>query len=514
MTSDANLANSVSVLNERCQRLEELVKLQRFIALERANPRLPALVMNRITELMRAERGTIFLYEPETNELISAHADGVENGAFVVSLRIGVIGASIVQRRIINIVNAHEHPLFSAAMQSQSGYRTDSLLAAPIINHSGSVLGGVQLLNKNNGRFTVHDEQTLSAAAARIANHNTGELDDITTAIAEMDAVCLAVGCDRCAIFRFDKALGHLVSVYASGTDQQIVLPTKLGIAGYVALTGEPLLVADPYSDERFDRSFDERTGYRTRNILSVPLRNASNEILGLIQLVNAEHGSFSADDMETLSTIAGGVAIAFENRNMFRDIDLQFHSLLEVLAASLDSRDELTAGHSARVAEISVQIATLLGFSEGDLDVLRVAGLLHDYGKIGVDDAVLRKNGALTGDEYSHIKTHSEKTLIILKKVRFANKYRSVPFIASSHHESLDGKGYPLGLHDHDIPFMSKILSVADVYEALTADRHYRKGMAPEAAMAIINAGAGTKFDRRVVDALKECLAAVMGEP
>ena len=131
----------------------------------------------------------------------------------------------------------------------------------------------------------------------------------------------------------------------------------------------------------------------------------------------------------------------------------------------------------------------------------------MHDYGKLGVDDAVLKKEGKLTADEYDHIKHHATMTHGILEKIFFARKYRAVPLIAASHHEYLDGSGYPQGLTEKQIPFMSKILTVADVFEALTADRHYRKGMSATEAMAILDEGIGKRFDPHVVAALKRTM-------
>jgi putative nucleotidyltransferase with HDIG domain len=179
-------------------------------------------------------------------------------------------------------------------------------------------------------------------------------------------------------------------------------------------------------------------------------------------------------------------------------------------MAASLDARDKLTASHSHRVAEIALKIARVLGFDADDLDILKVAAMLHDYGKIGVDDAVLRKKGALDEAEYRHMKSHAATTHEILDRVYLTSKYRSVPLIAAAHHEVLDGSGYPHGLSSQEIPFMTKILTVADVFEALTADRHYRQGMDQIAALAILDEGSGTKFDARLVAALKQSLTDV----
>lgn len=498
----------IETLADRCERLRDIFRLQGVIAQERESNKLPSLIMSEVTRLLDVDRGTFFLYESTSHELRTVYADGISAGTIVVPLKMGLIGTAIVRRQSINTVNAYEHVYFNDAVDADSGYRTDSLLAMPIIDTQGRILGGLQMLNKSSGRFTPQDEARVAQTAGRIASCCAAGRIHPDQARDEIDALTQALECGRGTVFQLDEQAGLLHSVHASDMKEQITLRVKLGIAGLVALTGETLVVADPSSDDRFDASVDRRTGYRTRNILCVPLRGTTGESLGVIQVINRKHGTFNSDDVELLETIAGVVAISFENGNLVRDIDRQFHSLLEVMAASLDARDELTAGHSHRVTEIAMGIAQSLGFATEDLDILKVAAMLHDYGKIGVDDAVLRKNGRLDESEYSHMKTHASSTHEILEKVSFARKYRSVPLIASSHHEALDGTGYPRGLQGSEIPFMAKILTVADVFEALTADRHYRKGMTEAEAFAILGAGVGTKFDARIVEALRNLRA------
>jgi len=388
---------SFQAITARCNRLEQIIRLQGLIAGERNNPQLSSLVMKEVARVMDADRVTLFLYDTESNDLRADYGDGLESGAIVVPLKMGVIGAALSRRRSINIVNAQEHAFFNNITDKGSGYRTDTMLALPIIASNGSVLGGLQLINKFGGRFTQQDENTLAAAARTIAEQSKNGQIDAEIARREISTLQENIGCDRSAVFRLDEKSGHLVSVFASGTTDTISVKIKLGIAGYVALTGEALLVADPYSDARFDASFDRSTGYRTQNILAIPLKTAANEILGVVQVLNKYGGCFAADDVKLLETIAGAIGTALENRNLIRELDRQFHSLLEVMAASLDSRDKLTAGHSLRVAQLAVAIAAALGFTAEDTDILKVAATLHDYGKVGVDDAVLRKNGTLS---------------------------------------------------------------------------------------------------------------------
>ncbi len=310
--------------------------------------------------------------------------------------------------------------------------------------------------------------------------------------------------CKRGALFLLDREKGELFSVMAEGLDQDIHLSLNLGIAGLVAITGQELNVQDAYADPRFDKSTDEKTGYRTRSILCVPMKDKSGDVLGVIEAVNKKTGRFTGADEDFLKALSSIVAISVENAILFHEQNRQFISLLEVLAASIDAKDHLTAGHSEKVAEYAVGIAHELGFGESEIDILKVASLLHDYGKLGIDENILKKPGKLTTEEFDHLKQHVLYTRNILDKIYFGRKYRDVPLIASCHHERVDGSGYMNGLKRHEIPFMSKIIAVADVFEALTVKRHYREALPPEDAFEILKQGIGTQFDENIVEALQ----------
>jgi HD-GYP domain-containing protein (c-di-GMP phosphodiesterase class II) len=206
--------------------------------------------------------------------------------------------------------------------------------------------------------------------------------------------------------------------------------------------------------------------------------------------------------DISLLVGIASIIGIAIRNTELIESKERQFHSILEVLAASIDARDPLTSGHSAKVTEFAVGICQELQLDSQYREMIRVAALLHDYGKIGVPDSILNKPGRLSGEEYETVKTHAAKTKAILERVNFEGVYKEVPIIAGAHHERYDGKGYPDGLSGSDIPLGARILAVADFFEAITAKRHYHQPMMPEQAFAIMRAKAGKHFDTMVVDA------------
>jgi HD-GYP domain-containing protein (c-di-GMP phosphodiesterase class II) len=177
------------------------------------------------------------------------------------------------------------------------------------------------------------------------------------------------------------------------------------------------------------------------------------------------------------------------------------FLGSIRMLAAAIDEKDPYTRGHSDRVARYSVMIGQQLGLSPEELDRLRISALLHDVGKIGVDDRVLKKPGALTAEEFQIMKQHPSKGANIMRPV--AQLKDVLPGI-ELHHEHVDGKGYPYGLKGEEIPLMARIIAVSDTLDAVTTNRPYQSAMEVDDALKIIRKVAGSKFDRNVVEALE----------
>lgn len=197
------------------------------------------------------------------------------------------------------------------------------------------------------------------------------------------------------------------------------------------------------------------------------------------------------SDDLERF--VADLKRAAEENRALFLNS-------IQMLAGAVDEKDPYTRGHSDRVTKYSVIIATELGLSETEIDKIRIAAQLHDVGKIGIEDRILKKPGALTPEEYEVMKTHTTKGATILRPV--VQLQEMIPGI-ELHHESLDGRGYPYGLKGDAIPLMPRIIMVADTFDAMTTNRPYQAAMDPEYVIRIINSLAQTKFDPKVVAAL-----------
>ena len=332
-------------------------------------------------------------------------------------------------------------------------------------------------------------------------------IDSLLTIIARQ--IQQALGADRCTVFLFDEEHNELWSKVALGLEmQEIRFPVDKGLAGHVLTTGETVNIKNAYESEYFNKEIDSKTGYTTRNILCMPIRNLSHQIIGVFQVLNKIEGDFSQKDEDLLIAIGSSAGIALENANLFNKqkklIEEQkklFSSFIDTLSASIDARDKITSGHSKRVMMYSGLICRELNLSDNEKEIIRNAALLHDIGKIGIRDSVLQKEGKLTDEEYAHIKEHARLTHNILGKVYISKNFKDVADIASSHHEKYDGSGYYQGLKGENIPLGGRILAVCDVFDAITSKRHYRDKMEIKDALKIIIEGKGKHFDPDVVD-------------
>ena len=318
-----------------------------------------------------------------------------------------------------------------------------------------------------------------------------------------------AMQADRCTVFLWDKDSNELWSKVALGVDnKEIRFPADKGLAGYVVQTGETLNITDAYSDSRFNPEVDKNTGYRTKTILCMPIINNNREIIGAFQVLNKIDGVFTKNDEDLLVAIGGSASIALENAQLFdqqlqmyREQKLLFESFIDTLATSIDARDKITAGHSTRVRMYSGLIAQALGMDKKDISLVEKAATLHDIGKIGIRDSVLQKDGKLTDEEYKHIQEHVRITHNILNKIYMSPDFRIITEMASSHHEKWDGSGYYRHLKGEEITLGGRILAVADVFDAITSKRHYRDKMPIKNVLNIITEGAGSHFDKNIVE-------------
>src|SRR5574344_2049068 len=333
------------------------------------------------------------------------------------------------------------------------------------------------------------------------------DIDTLLEVIAEETKS--AIQADRCSVFLYDKEKDELWSKVALGMDrQEIRFPASKGLAGFVVKTGEPINIKDAYNDDRFNKEIDLQTGYRTKTILCMPIKNLKQEIIGAFQVLNKLDGEFEEEDEDLLIAIGSSAGVSLENAQLFKQQQhmLQeqkqiFDSFIDTLAASIDARDKITSGHSSRVKLYSSLIAKQFNLDNRMIEIVEKAATLHDIGKIGIRDAVLQKDGKLTDEEYQHIQKHVEITHDILEKIHMSDDFKLVTEIACTHHEKYNGTGYYRHLKGEEIPFGGRILAVSDVFDAITSKRHYRDKMPILNVITILIKDSGTHFDKVIVD-------------
>jgi HD-GYP domain-containing protein (c-di-GMP phosphodiesterase class II) len=243
------------------------------------------------------------------------------------------------------------------------------------------------------------------------------------------------------------------------------------------------------------------------RELISVPVREGDH-LFGWLLALNhtgagditnseVEFGTVEASLMASVATILG---IHSGNIALYREQAEFFASVVRALTSAIDAKDPYTCGHSDRVARLSVALARRMGCTTEELDTIYLSGLLHDIGKIGIDDNVLRKPGALTEEELEHIKTHPELGFKILNGVK---QLDNVLPVVLHHHEAWDGAGYPSGLKGEECPMLARIVAVADSIDAMSSDRPYRKGIPDARLDQILRDGAGRQWDPQVINAV-----------
>ncbi|MHC4430554.1 MAG: HD domain-containing phosphohydrolase [Planctomycetota bacterium] len=340
--------------------------------------------------------------------------------------------------------------------------------------------------------------------------------------VTEADSNFLQMACDSLTEIVYVEGIAILLEktvngaqqwVIAAGSglidmDEQTAVILQCRLAEEIGKGKEALL------DSEVDSVFDYEWPRRVKNIIAVPLfgkgdaephfagaAQNGNRMMGLMVAINRiGKQDFDSTDIKLFNSVAGGCAVFIENGRLFKDLKELFIGSLKALTSSIDAKDKYTHGHSERVAYISRWIAERLcetePLEEEQIHRIYLAGLLHDIGKIGIDESVLRKTGKLTDEEFSCIRKHPLIGAGILREIK---QMRDVVPGALSHHERTDGKGYPDGLTGDQIPLAGKIVQLADSFDAMTSRRTYRDAMSVERAIEEIEKGLGTQFDERI---------------
>jgi putative nucleotidyltransferase with HDIG domain len=268
-----------------------------------------------------------------------------------------------------------------------------------------------------------------------------------------------------------------------------------------VIAEGVSVFAHDASSDARFSEG-QSVIGQRVRSVMCVPLRT-TDEILGALYVDSLSGaGRFNEADLELLAAIGNQAGVAMHRVRLMGELERLLLDTIKAIAATIDARDGYTHRHSERVAALTAQLAREMGLSQADRETAELSALLHDVGKIAVPDSILNKPGKLTDEEYAEMRKHPVHGARILGNIQSATVKAVLPGV-QYHHERWDGTGYPEGLAAENIPFLGRLLGVADFYDALTSARAYRGAMPADEAIGLIEKGSGSHFDPAVAAAL-----------
>ena len=313
-----------------------------------------------------------------------------------------------------------------------------------------------------------------------------------------MDQLFKLVKAHNGVILLFDDREGKLRTEYVKNAQEGKQVKVSSSIVKRAFDRREALLTSNAADDSRFGAG-QSIIMQNITSAMAAPLTH-QEENLGVLYVdTRGTTNAFSHSDLELLVAFANGAAPAIRNAKYVNELQQAYQDTLIALANAIELRDHYTVGHTWRVTSFAMETAKTLDWPEDKLKECEMGGLLHDVGKIAIDDAILRKPGGLTEEEFMKMKVHPERGARMMRDIE-----RLVPLIpyALYHHERYDGRGYPFGLSGKDIPIEGRLLAVADTFDAMTSNRPYRKGLDPEIAVAEITKGRGSQFDPEIADA------------
>lgn len=329
-----------------------------------------AKIASSTCQVLDADRATVFLVDEDAQQIWSKVAQGTAMSEIRVPLGAGIAGHVGKTGDTVNIPDAYNDARFNQDVDRRTGYHTRSILCMPMRSPEGKIVGVFQVLNKNDGVFTAADEQLLSAFAAQASVAiQTAMLNEELRKRMEVSETLLRVmrevaselaldqllgkivtttsevmEADRATLFLLDKQRADLWSKVAQGmASSEIRVPLGVGIVGHVAVSGQTVNIPDCYADARFNKDVDRRTGYRTRCMLCMPLRDESGETVGVMQVLNKHHGAFTEEDEHLLNALGSQTAIALQNSHLFEQVQFMRNyneSILRTMATGVITLD------------------------------------------------------------------------------------------------------------------------------------------------------------------------------
>lgn len=519
-------------VQRRLQELETINRVSMSLRMTQSLEEMLPILLNETLHLTGTPHGSIWLYDHTSDKLVQRVASGMETQLKHKSLSPmeGIIGYTFRTGKTYRSSELkNDSLLFEGERDSMtSGY---GAICIPIQSTAGSV-GVLAVVMELERQIT--DEIHLLSILAEITGNaihraqlydqsqrqvrRLTSLRDIDSAIASsfdlrltlnilMDQTVSHLNVDAVNIGLYHPDLQSLT--YLTGVGFTIPSPTRPqirmgeGLAGQVLIRQQTCHITNlQNAPEAANETVVKREGFVT--YIGIPLI-VKGQIKGVFEIFHRSPLSPTPDWMEFLHTLAGQAAIAIDSAQLFENLQRSnqeliqaYDTTLEGWARALELRDRETEGHTRRVTEMTMRLARYIGVNDNEMVSIYRGVLLHDIGKMGVPDHILKKEGQLTEEEWAEMRKHPVYAYNLLSPIAFLRGVLDIPYC---HHERWDGKGYPRGLKGEQIPLAARIFSVVDNWDALLSDRPYRKAWPVEKVKAYLRESAGTLLDPRIVE-------------
>lgn len=511
---------------EKARRMVELTALSGFATVFDSTlieSKVYANLCNAISRSISPDVILVFRFDEEGENLVVAASGGVSESEATLSISadFGMVGRVLKTREPLMVLDTDTESDYRQLLESQ---RIRSAIYAPLKwreESYGVVFAGNQVregFSENDlnllsalsvqGALAIHNSRLYSDLEDRIGElHAIFEIDKAITSAIDLETVLqqivqMSIGlldARISSIMLLDEDSGELIIAAAHGLSEGYIRkgPIKVGesIAGRVIQEGRPIAVENIGEDSRHAYS-DQARVEGLCSLLSVPL-SLKDRVIGVLNIYTQETHSFSPHEINLFTSLASQAAIAIENARLFESLEEIYIEVITALASAIDARDSYTHGHSHRVTEYAVAIAEAMELGPAEVDIIRNASILHDVGKIGIKEDILKKPGRLTEEERREMEYHPFIGTKILQSVKLLEPVLPLVY---HHHEWFDGSGYPDGLKGEDIPLGARIIAVADAFESMTSDRPYRKALPQQEAFAELRFCSGKQFDPEIV--------------
>jgi putative nucleotidyltransferase with HDIG domain len=487
------------------------------------------LIILEVTKAMQYQGGDIWLKEDKQTELVYHSGLGLKKE---------FKGVLFTNEDSNQAVFSGE-PVWIESIEQNTKLDTERLSAEGIVSMAivplktkNKVIGVMHFYSKQKRMFTPEErflmKTLVNQAATAIDNARLFEetkrraqellaLYEVAQVISEMSNLDVALeqivgrvsevlNAEKCW-FMFHAREDNTLAAHPAAVgidDEQIeelrVSLEKKAVSTQVFRTARPLFTNTADQEVLVHEEF--RGIFTLRNLMAVPLRG-QEQTLGVFFIANKrEKSGFTGNDVRLFRTLASEATVIIQNANLYFKLKRSYQSVVQVISDMVDAREPYTIGHSERVSSYSATIAEQMKLPPEEVERIKMAGLLHDIGKIGISENILLKPAKLSEEEYTSMKRHSEIGVQILENVEFPWEIKDLILY---HHEHYDGRGYPAGISGDAIPLGAKIIAICDAFDVITSVRTYHVPRTPWDAFRIIRKVAGTQFDPDVVDAFEK---------